>query len=290
MRPGGVRRRLRDQLQPRGPPAVRRARRPAPARTASRCCTTPRRDAFRAQVDVARARAPRCWSTPTTSREAVRLGVEVAGPELGAVRLDSGDLGVLAQRGARPARRPRRDRDPDRRDQRPRRVRDRRARRGARSTATASAPSWSPAAGTRPAASSTSWSPARTTTARMVSVAKKSTDKISIGGRKYALRRRDAPRASPRPRWSASASRRSTTATTGRCWSPLVRDGEVVGREPLDDARARHAGVAGRAAAGGPADVARASRSSRPISRWRADRWPWSPATSSPSPRGRHAR
>ena len=28
--------------------------------------------------------------------EAVRLGVEVAGPELGAVRLDSGDLGVLA--------------------------------------------------------------------------------------------------------------------------------------------------------------------------------------------------
>ena len=28
--------------------------------------------------------------------EAVRLGVEIAGPELGAVRLDSGDLGVLA--------------------------------------------------------------------------------------------------------------------------------------------------------------------------------------------------
>ena len=33
---------------------------------------------------------------------------------------------------------------------------------------------------------------------------------------------------------------RATTATTGRCWSPLVRDGEVVGREPLDAARDRH--------------------------------------------------
>ena len=33
--------------------------------------------------------------------EAVRLGVEVAGPGLGAVRLDSGDLGVLAAAGPR---------------------------------------------------------------------------------------------------------------------------------------------------------------------------------------------
>ena len=45
--------------------------------------------------------------------------------------------------------------------------------------------------GTPPAGSSTSWSPARTTTAAG-SVAKKSKDKISIGGRKYALRRLSA--------------------------------------------------------------------------------------------------
>ena len=42
------------------------------------------------------ARARRCSSTPTTSPRRCGLGVEVAGPELGAVRIDSGDLGVLA--------------------------------------------------------------------------------------------------------------------------------------------------------------------------------------------------
>ena len=66
-------------------------------RTASRCCTTPRRTPS----------APRsARSAPDTTllvdtydvAEAVRRGVEVAGPGLGAVRLDSGDLGVLARR------------------------------------------------------------------------------------------------------------------------------------------------------------------------------------------------
>ena len=73
----------------------------------------------------------------------------------------------------------------------------------------------------------------------MVSVAKKSLDKISIGGRKFALRRLDAT-ASRRPRSSASARRPRTTATTAPLLVELVRDGEVVGREPLDDARDRH--------------------------------------------------
>ncbi len=63
--------------------------------------------------------------------EAVRLGVEIAGPELGAVRLDSGDLGAARPAGPRAARQPRRHEDPDHRHLRPRRVRDRRARRGA---------------------------------------------------------------------------------------------------------------------------------------------------------------
>ena len=43
------------------------------------------------------ASAPRCWSTPTTSPPGIATAVEVAGPELGAVRIDSGDLGVLTR-------------------------------------------------------------------------------------------------------------------------------------------------------------------------------------------------
>ena len=41
---------------------------------------------------------------------------------------------------------------------------------------------------------------------------------------------------------------------------PLVRAGEVVGREPLEAARDRHVDGPRRAAPGRPADVARASR------------------------------
>ena len=73
----------------------------------------------------------------------------------------------------------------------------------------------------------------------MVSVAKRSKDKISIGGRKYALRRRNA-----------SGVAEAEVVGIGQppvddgddrpLLVPLVRDGEVVGREPLDDARARH--------------------------------------------------
>jgi len=74
----------------------------------------------------------------------------------------------------------------------------------------------------------------------MVSVAKKSVDKISIGGRKFALRRLDEDGV-------------AETEVIGIGTPPendgndrpllveLVRDGAVVGREPLDDARARHA-------------------------------------------------
>ena len=84
-------------------------------------------DAFRAQVASLGAGTTLLVDTYDI-REAVRAGVEIAGPELGAVRLDSGDLGVARAGGACPARRPRRDADPDRGDQRPRRVRHRGAR------------------------------------------------------------------------------------------------------------------------------------------------------------------
>ena len=94
--------------------------------------------------------------------------------------------------GARPARRARRDRDADHRDQRPRRVRDRVAGRRAGRRVRRRHRSSSPGAGTRRAASSTSWSRARPASGELVSVAKKSVDKVSVGGRKYALRRRSA--------------------------------------------------------------------------------------------------
>jgi nicotinate phosphoribosyltransferase len=81
-------------------------------------------------------------------------------------------------------------------------------------------------------------------------VAKKSVDKISIGGRKYALRRR-TPRGVaeaevigigfvPRPDDAPGDEHRDRPLLV-----PLVRDGEVVGREPLEAARDRH--VASRA-------------------------------------------
>ncbi|PSK97213.1 nicotinate phosphoribosyltransferase [Haloactinopolyspora alba] len=73
----------------------------------------------------------------------------------------------------------------------------------------------------------------------MVSVEKRSTGKSSVGGRKYAWRRRDG-------RGVASAEilglGRSPEADSDDrpLLVPLIRDGEVVGREPLDAARRRH--------------------------------------------------
>ena len=61
------------------------------AHTRSPCCTTT--SGMRSLPKSPRsAKAPRCWWTPTTSAWQSVLGVEVAGPGLGAVRLDSGDL------------------------------------------------------------------------------------------------------------------------------------------------------------------------------------------------------
>ena len=197
-------------------------------------------DAFRAQVTSLGVGTTLLVDTYDVA-EAVRLGVEIAGPELGAVRLDSGDLGVLARAGACPARLARGHPDPDRGDQRPRRVRHRRARVGARSTATASAPSSSPAPATRPAAWSTSWSPASRTSGGASwcrSPRRAPTRSRSAGASSPCADA--APPASPRPRSSASASPPSTTATTAPSSCRSMRDGEAVGREPLDDARDRH--------------------------------------------------
>ncbi len=73
--------------------------------------------------------------------EAVRMAVEVAGPELGAVRIDSGDLLLVAHRVRAAAGRAGREGHAHHRDLGPGRVRDRLAG-GAPSTRTASVRSW----------------------------------------------------------------------------------------------------------------------------------------------------
>jgi nicotinate phosphoribosyltransferase len=73
----------------------------------------------------------------------------------------------------------------------------------------------------------------------MVSVAKKSTDKISIGGRKYALRRRDTEGVAEAEVVGIGTAPEND-GDDRALLVPLVRAGEVVGRESLDDARARH--------------------------------------------------
>ena len=176
---------LRGHQQPRGRPPVRRARPPAPRRTPSPCCTTPSATRSRAQVAVARR------GHDAARRHLRRRGggrgprSRSPGPALGAVRLDSGDLCVLARAGARPARRARRHRHPDHRHQSDL---DEYAiaalAAGAGRRATASAPRWSPAPAHPTAGSSTSSSPASDDGGVMRPVEKSSEDKTSVGGRK----------------------------------------------------------------------------------------------------------
>jgi len=174
--------------------------------------------------------------------EAVRLAVEIAGPALGAVRLDSGDL--IAQAHA---------------------VRAQLDSLGAHQTrivvtsdldehaiaALAAAPvdaygvgtnlvtgSGAPTAGLvyKLVARAVSDDPG----APMLRVEKRSTEKATVGGRKFALRRRT----------SAGIAQAEVLGVETEpvddgddrwLMRRLVRQGELVGREPLADARARHA-------------------------------------------------
>jgi nicotinate phosphoribosyltransferase len=171
--------------------------------------------------------------------EAVRLGVEVAGPELGAVRLDSGDLGVLAVK-----------------------VRDQLDSLGATATriivtsdldefaiaALAAAPVDGYGVGTElvtgsghPTSGFVYKLVAREgADGELVSVAKKSVDKASIGGRKYALRRR-SPRGTAQAEVVGIGTAPADDGDDRVLLVPLVRDGQIVGREPLVAARERHA-------------------------------------------------
>ena len=76
-------------------------------------------------------------------------------------------------------------------------------------------------------------------TGAMVSVAKRSPDKISIGGRKYALRRRSAAGVAEAEVVGIGESP-VDDGDDRSLMVPLVSSGEIVGRETLDQARARH--------------------------------------------------
>lgn len=199
-------------------------------------------DAFRAQVDSL-GRGTTLLVDTYDIAEAVRLGVEVAGPELGAVRIDSGDLGLLAHQ-----------------------VREQLDSLGATGTrivvtsdldehainALNIAPVDGYGVGTQlvtgsghPTSGFVYKLVAREDSGgELQSVAKKSVDKISVGGRKYALRRRD-PDGVAEAEVIGIGTPSENDGDDRELLVPLVRDGRVVGREPLDDARERH--VAARA-------------------------------------------
>lgn len=195
-------------------------------------------DAFRAQVSSLGKGTSLLVDTYDVA-EAVRLGVEIAGPELGAVRLDSGDLGALAHQ-----------------------VRKQLDDLGATNTriivtsdldeyaiaALASAPVDGYGVGTQlvtgsghPTCGFVYKLVAREgDDGEMVSVAKKSKDKISIGGRKYALRRL-GPDGRAQAEVIGIGEPPENDGNDRPLLVALVRDGEIVGREPLERARERHA-------------------------------------------------
>ena len=195
------------------------------------------RDAFTAQVDSLGAGTTLLVDTYDV-REAVELAVEVAGGELGAVRLDSGDLGELA-----------------------REVRTQLDALGAQGTrivvtsdldehaiaGLAGAPVDAYGVGTQlvtgsghPTCGFVYKLVAREDAdGAMEPVAKASTAKATVGGRKTAVRRHDASGTAYEEVVAAGdvAHRDGDRPLQ----VPLVRGGEVVGAEPLDEARARHA-------------------------------------------------
>ncbi|WP_407703949.1 nicotinate phosphoribosyltransferase [Streptomyces smaragdinus] len=198
------------------------------------------RDAFTAQVESMGSGTTLLVDTYDV-KEAVRTAVEVAGPELGAVRLDSGDLLLMAHR-----------------------VRQQLDELGAKETrivvtsdldeyaiaSLAAAPVDAYGVGTQlvtgsghPTCSMVYKLVARARSAdpaaELEPVAKKSTGgKASVGGRKWAARRLDEDGfaqtevigSGPVP----------PDLVDRQLLVELVRGGKVVGREPLDVARARH--------------------------------------------------
>jgi nicotinate phosphoribosyltransferase len=219
------------------------------------------RAAFQAQLDSLGADTTLLVDTYDVAA-AVRAAVELAGPKLGAVRIDSGDLVDLA-----------------------RQVRAQLDELGAHNTRiivtsdldehaiAALAPAPVDGYGVGTSVVTGSGLPTASLVYKLVarddgagnwrSVTKASPGKIDHGGRKQAFRRHD-PRGVATAevvRASSSSNANSSDDGGGRpLLAPLVRGGEIVGREPLDAARDRHARTraelpseALRLQAGGPA-------------------------------------
>ncbi|HEY7045171.1 MAG TPA: nicotinate phosphoribosyltransferase [Nocardioidaceae bacterium] len=198
------------------------------------------RDAFVAQVESLGTGTTLLVDTYDVET-AVKTAVEVAGNELGAVRLDSGDLGVLASR-----------------------VRRQLDDLGATKTriivtsdldefsiaGLAAAPVDGYGVGTSLVTGSghptcgfvyklVARAAEPTPNAPLQSVAKKSADKISVGGRKWALRRRDRTGIAEAEVIGIGAAP-VDDGDDRPLLLPLVQAGEIVGREPLQTARERH--------------------------------------------------
>ena len=199
------------------------------------------RDAFQAQVDSLGRNTTLLVDTYDVA-EAVRTAVEVAGPELGAVRIDSGDLLLVAHR-----------------------VRQQLDELGAKRTriivtsdldeyaiaSLAVAPVDAYGVGTQlvtgsghPTCSMVYKLVARAESADpkapLVPVAKKSSGgKSSVGGRKWAARRLDAEGIAEAE--VVGTGPVPAGLTEQQLLVELVRDGEVVAREALDVVRDRHA-------------------------------------------------
>lgn len=195
------------------------------------------RDAFTAQVESL-GRGTTLLVDTYDVGEAVRAAVEIAGPELGAVRIDSGDLLLLAHR-----------------------VRQQLDDLGARDTkivvtsdldeyaiaSLAAAPVDSYGVGTslvtgsgQPTCSMVYKLVAREDSAgRLVPVAKKSMGgKTSVGGRKWAARRVDADGVAAAE--VIGSGEIPADLADRQLLVPLARAGSIIGREPLDAARLRH--------------------------------------------------
>jgi len=199
------------------------------------------RDAFRAQVDSL-GRGTTLLVDTYDVAEAVRTAVEIAGPELGAVRIDSGDLLLVAHR-----------------------VRHQLDELGAKNTkiivtsdldeyaiaSLAAAPVDGYGVGTRlvtgsghPTCSMVYKLVARAETsdpeAPLVPVAKKSVGgKTSIGGRKWAARRLDEEGVAEAE--VVGTGPVPDELSDRQLLVQLIKGGEVLAREPLDAARDRHA-------------------------------------------------
>ncbi len=199
--------------------------------------------AFRAQVDSLGVGTTLLVDTYDI-KEAVASAIEITGPSLGAVRLDSGDLGVLAHE-----------------------VRAQLDSLGATETrivvtsdldefaiaSLAAAPVDGYGVGTQVVVGSghPTCGFVYKLVARegadgdLVSVAKKSKDKASVGGRKYALRRRDAAGVARAEvigigHHPADDGQGVGDLADRSLLVPLVSRGEIVGREPLASSRQRH--------------------------------------------------